>query len=340
MESVDSRQLLAPGMDDRTLRGVVRLGLARLLAERDREDEAAAQARRTALLEALAASPIAVHARAANAQHYEVPVGFFRLVLGRRLKYSAGYWPAGVDSLDESEEAALRLVCQRARIEDGQEILDLGCGWGSFTFFAAEAFPRCRITGLTNSRTQERHVQDEAARRGLLNVRVVRADVSSYAADRRFDRIVSIEMLEHVRNHRPLLSSMASWLAPGGRVFVHVFAHARHAYVFEDDWIARHFFTGGLMPSDDLLPALAAELVVEERWQLSGRHYQRTVEAWLANLDRRRDEALSVLSAAHGALGLERLALWRIFFMVTAESFGFRDGTEWIVSQYRFGKVA
>jgi cyclopropane-fatty-acyl-phospholipid synthase len=332
LDFIDSKQLLDAGMDDRTLRALVRLGLARLLVELGRQD---AGARRAALLRELAASPVAVHTAEANAQHYEVAPAFFRLVLGRRMKYSAGYWSDDAVSLDDAEEAALRLVFDRAVLEDGQEILDLGCGWGAFTLTAAEAFPHARLTALSHSRAQKGYIEEEAARRGLRNVRVVTADVSTYEADRRFDRIVSIEMLEHVRNHRALLASMTSWLAPGGRLFVHVFSHARHAYVFEDNWLARHFFTGGIMLSDDLLPSFAEPLVLEGHWPLSGRHYQRTAEAWLANLDQRRDEAEAVLSG-DGADARERRAMWRLFFIVTAESFGFREGSEWIVSHYLF----
>jgi cyclopropane-fatty-acyl-phospholipid synthase len=336
MDAFDPQRLLSGGWDDRALRGLVRLGLGRMLADRDREDALARSARLSALMEDLATGPLAVHADDANAQHYEVPTEFFRLVLGRRLKYSAGYWPEEVLGLDQAEEAALDLTCERAGIEDGLDILDVGCGWGAFSLYAAERFPGCRLTALTNSRTQKAHVEAEATRRGLANVRVVAADVSSFQPAQTFDRIVAIEMLEHARNQRRLLASLASWLAAEGRLFVHVFAHVRHAYLFEDNWIARHFFTGGLMPSDDLLPHLADHLVVEGHWRLSGSHYQRTVEAWLANLDRRREEALAVLTEAYGPAAAERLAMWRLFFMVTAESFGFREGEEWIVSHYLF----
>jgi len=324
--------------------GIRRLCAARLAAE-SAGGPAGIEARKRQLMAQLARGPIAVDAGAANRQHYEIPAELFRRILGPRLKYSSAYWPAGVETLAAAEEAMLALSTTRAGVADGQEILDLGCGWGSFSLWAAERFPCSRLLAVSNSASQRQFITAEAERRGLTNLEVVTRDVNELAAEdlrgRRFDRIVSIEMLEHVRNHPALFARFASWLAPAGRLFVHVFCHREVAYPFEvhgaSDWMAEHFFTGGLMPSADWLPRTAAPLELEERWLLSGVHYQKTAAAWLANLDRERRAAAPILAAVYGETEVRRwLARWRVFFLACAELFGFAGGSEWQVAHYLF----
>jgi len=320
---------------------MIRIGIRRMLARR-LEEEAAAAAERARWRAGLAAGPVTIHADAANAQHYELPTAFFERVLGPRLKYSACLWPEGVTTLADAEEAMLALTAERAAIEDGQRILELGCGWGSLALFLAERFPTARITALSNSRTQRAFIEARARERGIANLEVVTADIAAFDTAERFDRIVSVEMFEHVRNHRELFRRIGRWLVPGGALFVHVFAHRIFAYPFEDEgpatWMARHFFTGGLMPSLDLLPEAARGLLeLEVRWTVDGTHYQKTLEAWLAAQDAARAELLPLFAATYGEkdarLWFQR---WRIFFMACAELFGFREGSEWLVAHYRW----
>ncbi|MGE0552272.1 MAG: cyclopropane-fatty-acyl-phospholipid synthase family protein [Gemmatimonadales bacterium] len=323
-------------------RGLVPLGLARagirgLLRQRLAASAGMSHGR---TIEALDRSPVAIETARANTQHYELPAGFFELVLGPRLKYSAGFWPAGVGSLAESEEAALELVVERARIADGQTILDLGCGWGSLTGYLATRFPRASIVAVSNSAGQATFIRAKRHR----NVEVLTDDINRFDPGRCFDRIVSIEMLEHVRNYRVLFRRLSSWLAPGGSLFTHVFCHRRYTYPFETEgagnWMGRYFFTGGLMPSAGLFREFADELVVDDDWVLDGTHYRRTAAAWRRNLELQRRSIMPVLRSVYGAEAARWYHRWRLFFLACEELFGYAGGSEWMVSHARFVRRA
>ncbi len=321
--------------------GVISVGIRQLLRQR----LAAERARDTPErlddhLATMRAGPIAVEVDTANAQHYEVPAGLFEAVLGPHLKYSCGLWPEGVSTLAEAEASMLALTCERAGIADGMRVMDLGCGWGTLALWVAERYPQAEVLAVSNSASQRAFIEQRRLARTLPNLRVVTADVNHYEPSGAFDRVVSIEMFEHLRNVEALLERVGQWLGPDGRLFVHIFSHHRHAYFYEvdgeDDWMARHFFTGGMMPSDGLLAACDGPLGVEAQWTVDGRHYGRTARAWLANLDRHRDVVLDVLRAdlgsREGALWLQR---WRLFFLACAELFEYRDGQEWRVTHHR-----
>lgn len=325
---------------------LLRQGIRRLCAQRLREERVGgleAQAARYAeRISMLRSSPLAIHTDEANAQHYELPPAFFELCLGKRLKYSGCYYPRGDETLDQAEEAMLELYGERAELADGQSILELGCGWGSLTLWMAQRYPHARITAVSNSSSQREHIEGQCRARGLANVRVITCDVNALELDpAQFDRCVSIEMFEHMRNYDMLMRRIALWLRPGGKLFVHIFAHRALMYPFEtqgdDNWMGRHFFTGGLMPASDTLLWFQSVLHIEQRWHVDGTHYQRTANHWLANQDARREQVMHVLSQAYGAksasLWFQR---WRMFWMSCAELFGYADGQEWLVAHYRF----
>ncbi len=339
---------MSPRLDRWLERGVlpdwlVRLGIRRLLRARLRDEHAHDPERAAARLQAWIAacdrSPIAIETGAANAQHYEVPAAFYARVLGRHRKYSSGLWSDGVHDLDGAEAAMLAVTCERADIHDGQRVLDLGCGWGSASLWIARHFPNCRVVGVSNSASQRADILARAAQEGLTNVEIVTADANAFAPSGTFDRIVSIEMMEHTRNWRALLARAARWLVPGGAMFVHVFTHATVGYPFavdgSDDWMGRHFFTGGQIPADAQMLHFQDHFAVEAHWRVSGVHYQRTAEAWLANFDRARRELAPVLREAYGDRAEAMANNWRVFFLACAELWGFAGGREWLVSHYR-----
>jgi len=325
---------------------LLRQGIRRLCAQRLREEAAGglgSQAARYAdRIEMLRRSPVAIHTDAANAQHYELPPAFFELCLGKRLKYSGCYYPRGDESLEQAEEAMLALYGDRAELANGQKILELGCGWGSLTLWMAERYPGAKIVAVSNSNQQRQHIEAQCRRRGLSNVSVMTQDVNQLEMDAaQFDRCVSIEMFEHMRNYEILMGRIAQWLRPGGKLFVHIFAHKTLMYPFEtageDNWMGRHFFTGGLMPASDTLLWFQGRLKIEQRWHVDGTHYQRSANHWLANQDRNKDQVMATLTETYGskaaALWFQR---WRMFWMSCAELFGYADGQEWLVAHYRF----
>jgi cyclopropane-fatty-acyl-phospholipid synthase len=327
---------------------VVRRGIRRLCEQRLNElgaaDCAAAGELSEAFIRAMASAPTAPLPELANAQHYELPAAFFGLALGPHRKYSSAWWPEGVSELPQAEAAALTATCERAGLRDGQQVLELGCGWGSLTLWMAEHYPASQILGVSNSASQREWILGEARRRGLGNLEIRTADMNSFEVQQRFDRVVSVEMFEHMRNWRSLFARVSQWLQPDGRFFMHVFCHRSTPYAFTDngpaDWMSRYFFSGGMMPSDDLALRFQEDLRCLERWRWDGRHYESTANAWLANLDRNRSQALAVLAATYGPDEASRwLQRWRIFFMACAELFGYRDGQEWWVSHYLFERA-
>jgi cyclopropane-fatty-acyl-phospholipid synthase len=323
---------------------ILRRGIRRLLRERLDEQRLAYGAdRETSLgnwVEHMRMSPVAQVPDLANQQHYEVPPIFFEAALGKRLKYSSGYYENEGSTLDQAEEAMLALTCERAELIDGQAVLELGCGWGSLTLWMAEHYPQSCITAVSNSAPQRKHIQARAAERGLTNVEVLTRDMNIFDTEARFDRVVSVEMFEHMRNWEKLLTRVRGWLKDSGRVFLHVFSHHKFAYPFEvkdeTDWMSEHFFSGGMMPCHDLVEQLDVPFEMDESWVVPGTHYARTSEDWLKNIEARRTEVLEIFSKTYGADEANQwYQRWRLFFLSCAELFDYNGGKEWQVSHLR-----
>ena len=328
---------------------LVRFGIRRLLkarlAEEDRGESEAQQRHLMRLIGRLKGSPIAINTGDANLQHYELPCGFFERVLGPHLKYSSGYYRHPTDSLEQSEAAMLALTAERARLADGERILELGCGWGSLSLWMAEHYPGSHITAVSNSRTQKRFIDERAAARGLKNLEVITCDVNrlSFPTGAPFDRVVSVEMFEHMRNYQVLMRNISGWLKPAGTLFVHIFTHKTYAYPFEvrdaSDWMARYFFTGGIMPSHDLMHCFPDLFTMEAEWRWSGTHYANTARDWLNNFDRNAAAIMPVLRRTYGADAPLWKRRWRMFFLATEGLFGHAGGKSWGISQYRLKRA-
>ena len=327
---------------------LIRMGIRKYLKQRLREEnkggEEVQQRHLLQFINTLKSSPIAVNTADANEQHYEVPTEFYQYCLGENLKYSCGFWKPGVTDIDISERDMLELTCERAELENGQNVLELGCGWGSLSLFMAAKYPGSTFTVVSNSRTQKQHIDEQAFLRNIQNLKVITADMNTFHTDEKFDRIVSVEMFEHMRNYKLLMQKVASFLDNHGKVFVHIFTHKEFAYLFEvkdeTDWMSKYFFSGGVMPSNDLLLHFNDDLNMEKQWLVNGTHYAKTSEAWLNNMDIHRDEIMPLFEQTYGKdEALKWWVYWRIFYMSCAELWNYDDGNEWMVSHYLFHKI-
>ncbi|CAG9467064.1 unnamed protein product [Pedinophyceae sp. YPF-701] len=333
---------------------IVRRGIRYLLAKRLEEcshggDVDKQIAAKQEFVEELKSLPVAINTADANEQHYELPTEYFLAVLGPQLKYSSGYYP-GLDpstQLDIAEEAMLQMCCDRAELKNGMDILELGCGWGSLTLFMAESFPSATITAVSNSRTQREFIEGRAIERGLTNVKIITDDVTHFeppASDGGYDRVVSVEMFEHMKNYRELLGRISKWLRPGGKLFVHMFTHKDFNYHFEDngpdDWMTRYFFSGGTMASHDLLLHFQQHLTCAKHWRVNGRHYAWTLEDWLRRQDQVQSSVLDIFAKTYGEENaLKWMVRWRLFYMACAELFKYDNGNQWGVSHYLFENI-
>ena len=308
----------------------------RLIDEMSKNDFAA-------LVEELKKSPLAIHTNDANEQHYELPTSFFQLVLGDYLKYSCGWWESGAATLSESERDMLLLTCKRAELQNGQQVLELGCGWGSLSLFMAQHYPESHFTVLSNSSTQKQYIDSKITELGLQNLEVITCDINDFDTDKKFDRVVSVEMFEHLRNYELLFLKISNWLLNSGKLFVHVFSHRIYAYKFEvkdsSDWMSKYFFRGGLMPSHNLFSYFNAHLVIEKDWKVNGKNYSKTAKEWLNRATEKRETIMPIIESAYGMESAKlRYQYWRIFFMTCEEFFGYNDGNEWGISHYLLRK--
>ncbi len=325
----------------------LRLGIRKLLKERlhqeKKETDELQQAHLMNLIAELKESPIAINTAEANEQHYEVPTAFYKFCLGSNLKYSSGYWNEGVLDIDTSENDMLEITCSRAELTDGQDILELGCGWGSLSLYMAKKYPQSSITAVSNSKTQKIYIDEQAQLRGIKNLTIITVNINDFTIEKKFDRVVSVEMFEHMRNYQKLMHKIADCLKINGKLFVHIFTHKDFAYKFEvldeTDWMSKYFFTGGIMPCDDLLLYFNEHLSIEKHWHVSGLHYSKTSESWLQNMDKNKSQIMPLFESTYGKdQAVKWWVYWRLFFMACAELWGYNNGEEWIVSHYLFTK--
>lgn len=326
---------------------LIRKGIQRLcksrLEEISEQDCEQAQSSLVQFVQAMAQAEIAPLPEKANAQHYEVPANFYQYCLGRNRKYSSCFWLPDTRTLDEAEQLALTQTCAHAQLQDGQHILELGCGWGSLTLWMASHYPQAQITGVSNSASQREYIMGQAKARGLSNIHILTADMNVFDTEQTYDRIVSVEMFEHMRNYQVLYGKVARWLKPGGLFFKHIFVHRYTPYAFdvkaEDDWMSQYFFSGGMMPSDDLPLYFQDDLKLVDKWRWDGTHYEKTANAWLQLMDQNHQALTPVLASIYGQADAEMWRQrWRIFFMACAELFGYNHGQTWWVSHYLFAK--
>ena len=324
---------------DAVIRWNIRQRLKQKLRIEHVDDVESQSERIQALVEALACSPIAVDTDKANEQHYEVSADFFETVLGANLKYSSGLWHPGTTTLEAAEEAMLSATCEHATLSNGQRVLELGCGWGSLSLWMARRYPDSQITAVSNSASQKAFIDGRAEKLGVDNLAVITEDVNELELTDRFDRVVSVEMFEHVRNYKQLLARVGQWLKPDGQLFIHIFCHRFLAYPFEvssdNDWMAKYFFTGGLMPAADTLLHFQDDLLIDKRWLYSGQHYAKTLRAWLEKMDANRGAVDPTLQAVYGDDWKVWAQRWRMFFMACEELFAYDNGQAWQVAHYR-----
>lgn len=340
-------QLLARNLPDPLLRAAVRMVLRARVKNQATGSVEKQQAFKEDFVEGLKQGPIAIHTGDANEQHYELPPEFFQAILGKMMKYSCGYWPGPVevsraaDHLEQSEVDMLELTGSRAELGSNQKILDLGCGWGSMAFYLAPLYQDSEITAVSNSADQIAYIQRKAEEENLANLSAMKGDINDLFLPAEYDRVVSVEMFEHMRNYEALFEKVAGFLKPGGKLFVHIFSHHTYPFLYENrtgrDWMARHFFTGGTMPSQDLFHYFQKDFILERQWALSGQHYRLTLEAWLQKMDRQKERIMPLFNLTYGSKEAEKWwNYWRLFFLSCAEFFGFNNGNEWFISHYRF----
>lgn len=328
---------------DFLIRGSIRNRLSRKIYEESKKGETLGPNRLLDFVDELKRSPIAVRTQESSQSSAEMPPKFFETILGKSMKYSSGFWREGVVNLDLSESDMLETTLWRAEIMDGQKILELGCGWGSLSLLTAYRFPNSHVTAVSNSRLQKEYIEERAAERGIQNLTVITADMNQFETEEVYDRVVSIEMFEHMRNYEKLLDKVSSWLKPDGKLFVHLFCHKKYAYLYDSqdkgDWIARYFFKGGIMPSENLLLYFDAKFQIENRWKIPGTHYQKTCRAWLDRMDKNKEQVLEIFKEVYGAKEAKRwMSYWRVFFISCEELFGFKGGDEWYVTHYLLNK--